>query len=101
MKKTSLPPFESRLLTSPLYRPGAEPATAHTPHGSGVVLLPLPRKAAARPIASSWPLLLRSGSQRSACGSGRTQRSGIAFAYCCLVQAAAVRGFAGALAVKS
>ena len=30
-QKTSLPPFESRLLTSPLYRPGAEPATV-TPH---------------------------------------------------------------------
>ena len=44
-QRTSLPPFESRLLTSPLYRPGAEPATAHTPHGTRVVLAqPLPGK---------------------------------------------------------
>ena len=34
-QKTSLPPFESRLLTSPLYWSGAEPATADTPHVEG------------------------------------------------------------------
>src|SRR5450755_1383291 len=33
------------LLTSPLYRPGAEPATAHTPHGARRSGAAAPRKA--------------------------------------------------------
>jgi hypothetical protein len=56
------PSVENKLLTSPLYRPEAEPPLL-TPDTGGVILaLPLLRKAAARPSPPVWPVLLGGGS---------------------------------------
>ena len=61
LQKTSLPPFESRLLTSPLYRPEAERATFTTPRDGRRPGAAAPGKAAALVSPPVRPVLLRGG----------------------------------------